>query len=325
MWKSMTYRSISSIFLEDAAKELWLKFEILSKDKNLFIISWNDKEVMFKSTDFWWNTSLGMRLSNDKELTYKILERHNLPIARSYYLNKEDLLDFNFSVLRDFKFPVIIKPISEGHGHGVMMNILNIDELKEKLEQSFWTYSDMIIQEQISWEEVRVVVVKWSVVCAVNRIPATIVGDGTKNIKDLIEHENHTNELRWEGYEKKLAFIEIDDELISYIEKNGLDLDTVPKEWEEIQLRWNSNLWTGGTAIDVTNEISEDIKKICIEASKIFWLEICWVDILSSDTTKPLSQTWWVILEINATPWIWYQDPENWVNIWKEILKKLFF
>gem|GEM_PF-2709582 len=41
-----------------------------------------------------------------------------------------------------------------------MMNILNIDELKEKLAKSFLTYKDMIIQEQIEGDEVRVLVVK---------------------------------------------------------------------------------------------------------------------------------------------------------------------
>ena len=46
----------------------------------------------------------------------------------------------------------------------------------------------------------------------------------------------------------------------------------------------------------------ETTKEICIEASKIFGLEICGVDIISSDISKPLKETNGIVLEMNATP-----------------------
>gem|GEM_PF-2843863 len=43
--------------------------------------------------------------------------------------------------------------------------------------------------------------------------------------------------------------------------------------------------------IDVTKEISNDIKKMCIKTCEKFKLEMCGIDILTSDITKPLDET----------------------------------
>ncbi len=80
------------------------------------------------------------------------------------------------------------------------------------------------------------------------------------------------------------------------------------ENWRKVFLRWNSNIWTWGTLSDVTDMVCEDIKSTCIKAAKSCWLKFCGVDIITKDITKSLSETWWIILELNATPWIWYND-----------------
>lgn len=325
MTQEMNYWSISSIILKKEAEKLWLTFNIISKNKNLFIISWNNKEFIFKSIDFGWNSSLWFKIANDKELTYKILEKNNFPIARSQYISKKNFENFDFEIFKDFKFPVIIKPIDEAHWNWVMMNVLSIKELQSKLLTSFEDYNNMIVQEQIEWDEIRVLVVKWKVLAAIKRKPAFIIWDGKNTIQKLIEIENETNELRWNWYEKPLSLIKIDDELISYISKNNYNLYDILEKNKEIQLRWNSNTWTWWTIINMTDKICDDIKKTCIEVAEKLWLGISWVDILTKDLTKWLSETWGIILEINATPWIWWDKELADINTGKLILKELFF
>jgi len=204
------------------------------------------------------------------------------------------------------------------------MWISDFKELKDKLEKSFDIYDSMIIQEQISGDEIRVLVVKWDILVAINRIPAFVIWNWKNTIEELISIENSSNKLRWKWYEKPLSNIEIDDELMSFIEKKWLNLWTIPKNKEKVSLRWNSNLWTGWIPINVTDKISDDIKKISIKTAEVLWLEICWVDILTSDITKSLSETWWIVLEANATPWIWWHKELLWVNPAKIILEKVF-
>lgn len=320
----MQYWSISSIIITEEAEKLWLKVDIISKNKNTFIVKWKWKEILFKSTDFWWNSSLWHKITNDKELTYKILDKEGFPIAKSYYIAKEEIKNFQEWKISHLNFPLIIKPVDEWHGNWVMMNILSYEELYKKLSSSFDIYDNMIIQEEIQWDEIRVVVVKWKVILARNRVAASIIWDGISTIQSLIANENENNPYRWEWYTQPLAYIEIDRELLSFIEKQNISLNTIPLIGEKIQLRWNSNTWTWWTMIDVTDILSDEIKKTCIDAVKIFGLDICGIDILTKDLTTSLDVSQWVILELNPTPGIgWERELTN-VNTWREILKILF-
>ena len=324
MTKAMRYWSISSIELCSEARELWLVVDIVRKDKNLFYISSNDKNILFKWTDFWWNTALGFKICQDKWLTYDVLEKHGLPTAKSFYISRTEFEQSQDIDISHLKKPFTIKPLDEGHGNGVMMNIEEDTELIEKLTKSFEIYENMIIQEQAQWDEVRVLVVKWDIILARNRIPAQILWDGTLNIKDLIEKENTEHPLRWEWYLSPLARIKIDEELISHIWKQSLDLNYVPQKWENIQLRGNSNIGTWWTMINVTDIIHPSTKEICIQSAKVLWLEIAWVDILAKDISQKLNSQWGIILEVNATPGIWWEKELLGINSAREILKRVF-
>lgn len=324
MTQAMQYWSISSQELSQEAKTLWLKVDVVSQNDNLFYVSSNSKKILFKSTDFWGNSALWLKICNDKWLTYKVLEHHNLPTAKSIYISKESFEKNKNIEASSLLFPVIIKPLDEAHWNGVMMNILDNKELSEKLESSFELYENMIIQEQIKWDEVRVLVVKWNVILARNRIPAQVIWDGIHNIEELIEIENNTNSFRWEGYELPLANIKIDNELLSYISKQWLNLNDTPQKDSIIQLRGNSNIGTWGTMINVTDVMHPETKEICIKSAQALWLEIAWVDILAEDISKPLHTQWGIILEVNATPWLWWEKELTGVNTAREILKRVF-
>ncbi len=323
MWaNSINYWSISSIILTEEAKKLWLDVEIISRNKNLFRITGNWKKILCKSTDFWVNSSLGSKISDDKELTYNILEQHNLPTAKSYYINASEISSIkNLEII----FPVIIKPLQEWHWNGVLMNILTVEELIEKLEKSFQIYKRMIIQRQIEGEEYRILVMDWEVIIALNRIPAQIIWNWKNTINECIDSENETNPLRWVWYDRGLSKIQIDDELISYINKQDLKLDSIVPNWKTIRLRWNSNIWTWWTPVDVTSIIHPSILDVAYSATKALWLQFAWVDIITNDLLQPLNKTSWVILEVWSTPWLWWDHECTWVNTWKIILEKLFF
>lgn len=320
----MTYWSISSQVLKEEAENLGLQVEVLVPEKNLFIVKSSQKEVLFKSTDFWWNSSLGKKLADDKELTYTLLKKYAIPIPKTLYIYEYEFANFDWSQLSHFHFPVIIKPIDEAHGNGVCMNITSIPELQKKLWSSFSLYPKMIIQEQIMWDECRVLVVLGEVIVAYNRIPPFVIGNGDSTIHQLIEYENNNNPLRQEDYYAPLSFIREDDELADYIAKQWYSLNDILSSGETLQLRWNSNIGTWGTARDMTHIIHPEIKSLCVDVAKKLNLSICGVDVLTSDFTKPLQEVGWVILEVNGTPGIGGDRELTSVNSGREILKKVF-
>jgi len=170
------------------------------------------------------------------------LEKYDAPIAKTLYIHNHEFQKFDWSKLSEFHFPVIIKPIDEAHGNGVCMNIVSISELQKKLESSFVDYTKMIIQEQISGDECRVLVVLGEVVVGLHRVPPFVIGNGESTIQELIEDENKTNPLRQQNYSAPLSLIKADSELIDYVDKQGYSLDDVIPMNMRLQLRGNSNL-----------------------------------------------------------------------------------
>ena len=316
--------SISSEILCREAQKLWLTYEIIDRESNIFYISSKSQKILFKSTDFWVNSALWFKLVQDKSYCYRILDLHWLPISKSFYLSKTEYENFDIQIIQDINFPLVIKPLSEAHGNWVRMNISSYDELFEKLSESYKVYDNIIIQEQISGDEVRVIVMQDEVITAFIRRPPYVVWDWKKQIIELINDENANNKLRWDMYESPLTEIIIDDEVRDILKKQECDENTILPAHRKVFLRKNSNIGTWGTLEDATHLLAEETKQIAIRSSHLFWLQFAWVDIILQDITKPLSKNNGIILEINATPWIWWHEEILWKSTWKKILKKLF-
>ncbi|MFR1927028.1 MAG: hypothetical protein ACLS2V_13595 [Clostridium paraputrificum] len=56
---------------------------------------------------------------------------------------------------------------------------------------------------------------------------------------------------------------------------------------ENIILRENANISTGGIAIDCTDDICEENIDYCIRAAKVLGLDICGIDICAKDIGIP--------------------------------------
>lgn len=322
MTKEMTYFSISSQELTKEAENIWFEVEILIPEKNFFIIKWNWKEILFKSTDFGWNTSLASKIADDKILTYTILDKYWYPIPQTFIIKNIEEID---SYKEKISFPVIVKPHDQSHRNGVKMNIKNIEQLKRELKDSFQKYDTMIIQEQIEWDEVRVLVVEWNIILAINRIPPFVIWDWKNTILELINQENKNNTLRWEWYENPLSYIKVDEEVYKTIsQRYWYTLESIPSKWQKVFLRTNSNIWTWWIAKEVTNILHPEIKQMCLEITEKLWFGLCWIDLLIKDFSKPIKNNV-KILELNATPGIWWDKELTSINTAKKMLEILFW
>ncbi|MCH8518243.1 hypothetical protein LAT59_00560 [Candidatus Gracilibacteria bacterium] len=321
---SINFLSTSSKLLISEAKDLGLSVEIIDADNNVFFIGNSEKKILFKNTDFGVNSALGFKLVNDKSLCYTLLERNGFPIAKSLYLKKENFNNFKESDISGFLFPLVIKPLSEAHGNGVRMNIRDYGELQIKLETSFLDYDTMIIQEQIKGDEIRMLVFDNEIIAAYIRKPPVVTGDGKRTIQELVEYENTTNPLRGEQYENVLTSIEIDDEVLDTLKKQSLNILSIPREGQNIILRRNSNVGTGGTLVNVSSILHPQVKQGVIESLAVFGLHFAGVDIILQDPRSPLLKENGVILEINATPGLGGHKEMLGVNSGNLVLRKLF-
>src|SRR5690606_19318440 len=79
----------------------------------------------------------------------------------------------------------------------------------------------------------------------------------------------------------------------------GMSLEYVPAPGQTVVLKRHANLSVGGTAVDVTDLVHPETRKACERAATLIGLDVCGVDLVTSDIAKPMDGG---IVEVNAAP-----------------------
>ena len=270
------------------------------------------------------NTScIAADTAGDKELTNNILRIHGIPVPLGETIeNYEEAIE----AAKKIGFPVVIKPYNGNQGKGVSLNLHTLEEVKEAIEIAK-KYSDrLLIERYIIGKHYRIAIVGNEVVAVSQRIAAHVVGDGKNTIEELIHIENQ-NPLRGEDHEKPLTKIKIDDITLLLLNKTGRNIKDIPESGEIVYLRENDNLSTGGTAIDVTDKIHLDNKRVAVNAARAIGLDVAGVDMTILDIEKSILDVGGAVIEVNACPGIrmhHYPSQGKSRNVAKAIVDNLF-
>lgn len=268
------------------------------------------------------NTSaIAVNIAQDKLLTKEILGMHFLPVANGLKIKSKTHCIMG---ARDIGYPVVLKPQFGNQGKGVIANITDEIELTNAYDHLTKDYKDILIEKCINGRDYRVCYVYGDIIAVSERKPPYILGDGVSSIEALITIAN-MDLRRGEGHEKELTKIKIDESLLTYLNQKKYSLTSVLINNEKLNLRDNANLSTGGFAIDCTDLICNDNIEICKRAAIAIGLDICGIDLICGDISKPLNGG--VIIEINAAPGIrMHHNPYIGVkrNVAGHIVDKLF-
>lgn len=199
-------------------------------------------------------------------------------------------------------YPIVVKKIMGTHGDDVYMNLRDNKELLTVLRNFS---GPVLIEKMFEGTEYRMFATKERFVAATKRIPANVVGDGKHTVAELVAIKN-TDKRRGLGYATALKVIDIDDEALKTLSKQGYKTDSVPTQNERVFLRDNSNLSTGGDSIDVTDEVHPKVKELAVKTIKaIPGLAYAGIDFLTKvDISKAPTKNSYVIIEVNDSPMI---------------------
>jgi cyanophycin synthetase len=198
-------------------------------------------------------------------------------------------------------FPLVVKPIDGNHGRGITVDVQNYEEAQVAFRAAQKVSRGVIIEKYILGDDYRLLVINNKLVAAALRTPAHVVGDGKSTIQELIDKVNE-DPRRGYGHEKVLTQISVNDLTMGILKSKGYTLDTVIEKDEKLILKDTANLSTGGTAEDVTDIVHPANVAMAERISKIIDLDICGIDVMTTDITKPLSETGGAVLEVNAGP-----------------------
>ena len=243
-------------------------------------------------------SSIGVEIACDKEDTKYLLEQAEVPVPKGDIIRTEAGLR---DAVDDVGYPCVVKPINGNHGRGITTNIQNWDEALEAFHAAKEVSKSVIVESFITGEDYRLLVINYKLVAAALRTPAHVVGDGKSTIQELIDKVNE-DPRRGYGHEEVLTMISVNDMTRGILKDNGLDLDSVLPEGSIQHLKDTANLSTGGTATDVTDIVHPYNIFMAERIARIVGLDICGIDIMTTDISQALPETSGAVLEVNAGP-----------------------
>jgi len=243
-------------------------------------------------------SSIGVELACDKEDTKHLLQQANIAVAKGDIVRTERGLK---EAVDYVKYPLVIKPINGNHGRGITINIQNWEEALEGFKAAKEISRSVIVEKYITGDDYRLLVINYKLVAAAKRTPAHVVGDGKHNIQELIDKVNE-DPRRGYGHEKVLTQISVNDMTRNILKSQDYTLETILPEGEILHLKETANLSTGGTATDVTDIVHPENIFMAERIAKVIGLNICGIDLMTTDISKPVRETGGAVLEVNAGP-----------------------
>jgi cyanophycin synthetase len=240
----------------------------------------------------------GIDLIADKSLTKGLLYLASIPVPEGSTVTTEQELS---DAIADLGFPLVIKPQDGNHGRGVRTNIITYHDAVQAFREAKSIADEVVIEKFIPGSDYRLLMINYKLVAASKRLPAMVIGDGRQSVKELIAIEN-SNPMRGEGHDNALTRIEPDTITFAILETNGLTLDSVLDDGQYLLLKYAANLSGGGTAEDVTDLVQEDNVLLTERAARLLNLDICGIDVICNDISKPIKTSGGAIIEVNACP-----------------------
>jgi cyanophycin synthetase len=245
-------------------------------------------------------SALAVDIAGDKKLTTSLLHAAGLPVPRGETVRSEEEA---VAAARRIGYPVVTKPLDGNHGRGVGLDLRDEEAVRSgfRRARAETRTGAVVVESFVTGNDYRVLVAGGRMVAVAQRIPAHVVGDGTRTIRELVEIVNR-DPRRGIGHEKVLTRIQVNEAAEELVRKQGFSLDDVPPRETMVRLAATGNMSTGGISVDRTLEAHDENVEIAEEAARVIGLDVAGIDFLAPDISQPVRETGGAIVEVNAAP-----------------------
>jgi cyanophycin synthetase len=250
-------------------------------------------------------SAVGVDIAADKQLTKQLLASAGIPVADGLTVRSAQEAA---AALADIGGPVVVKPLGGSQGANLTVGVHTAAEAAAAYAKAAAISEAVLVEALVPGSDYRVLVIDGQIVAAAQLRPASVTGDGTHTIAQLVGDAN-TDPRRGVGHSRELTVIKIDADALSHLDSLGLDDHSVPAAGQVVTLRRNANLSTGGTSKDVTDLVHPEVAEVCRRAAAVSGLDICGIDLRLMDISAPLHAASGhgpaqpcAVLELNASP-----------------------
>lgn len=267
-----------------------------SIDDKAFFLQYGGKSVLFMEHQPELTSAASRAISHDKHTTKIFLDRAGVSTPKGNVFPAKEI-EKGLAYAKSIGFPVVIKPIIGSGGKGVTSDIKDEEHFRNAWE-GIGSNGRYIVEKHIYGNDYRVLVINGRFVCAAQRIPVNITGDGVSNVNQLIEKKNTKRSSNpYVGVKK----VKLNNEMLRTLRNLGYDENSVIPTGQNIQLVPVANIGTGGDSKDVTDEVHPGFAEIAIKAAhSIPGTFFAGVDLLAPDISRSPEEQDYAICEINT-------------------------
>lgn len=267
--------------------------------------------------------SLAVRKSSRSKLQARqMFLNHHLPVAKGqvfFWPWKA------FAFVKQYDFPVVIKPNVGGYSRGSYFPIENRWQLLRAifLAKIWWPFT--VIEQYLDGKNYRVVVTEKGIDVVMRRYPPFVEGDGVRTLSELIDEENEVRR------KMKLApvihYIEKKGVVKKHLKKQGLDFSFVPDPGRRVYLFHRVALAPGGVLETISVEgVTKKNKELFKKVLELFKANILGIDvIMEKGISTDFDQQQCILLEVNSRPYLKMHEYPRWGEVpdMKALYKRL--
>jgi cyanophycin synthetase len=284
----------------DAARRRNIPVLPLGDEPCLYQLGWGSAQRRIEATLTSESRHIGVDIASDKALTKRLLADAGIPVPQG---RTARTLDEAQQAARELGGTVTVKPLGANQGKGVSTQVRTPQQVAAAFQRAQQHDAAVLVERTVSGGDHRVLVVGQRVVAAAHRRPPFVVGDGVRNVRELVARLN-ADPRRGEGHGSALTRVPLDDGARETLAEQGCDFDSVPAAGVQVLLRGNANLSTGGTAEDETELVHPHTARLCVRAARRIGLDVAGIDLVCTDIGTPLAEQGGAIIEVNAAPGI---------------------
>jgi GNAT-family acetyltransferase (TIGR03103 family) len=282
----------------DEAHRRGIKVKILDAAAGYFSLSYADRTIVCRESLSELTNAIAMSLCDNKAITTRLIAESGLCVpAQLTEVDSEKRVAF----LQKYQH-IVVKPVHGEQGAGISVDITNADDLYTAIEVARKVSSEVLLEEYIKGEDLRVVVINGKVVAAAVRRPPVIIGDGEKSIKELIKVQSQKREQATGGE----SHIPLDGETQHCVRDAGYTLFSILPAGEELIVHKTFNLHTGATIHDVTARVHPRVCEAALRIAQIINIPVVGIDFI----VPAVDSDEYVFIEANERPGLANHEPQ---------------
>jgi D-alanine-D-alanine ligase-like ATP-grasp enzyme len=251
-------------------------------------------------------------LALDKVLVHGLLAARGVPVPEHVEVPASDLAG-GTTFMACGSGECVVKPADGSGGGAVTPGVQSVDDLWRAGMFAAALSSRVLVERAVPGDDYRLLFLDGHLLDVVRRGQASVRGDGTSTVAELITEENRRR-LDDGGRSEVTRLLHIDLDCELTLRRHRLSLRSVLPEGHQVAVK---RAVSDNARLDnvTVRDLSPEVVEVAAVAARESRLRLAGVDLVTPDPTRPLGDANGAVLEVNATPGLHYHyqvaDPDR--------------